>query len=55
MKLFILVERGCVQGVYSDNPKVEVEVIDLDEQDAEQKEMAEMWADKVQAQYASVY
>lgn len=51
MKLFIIVEFGCVTDVYADSNKVEVEIIDLDEQDEDMLKLAQRRADEVQAEY----
>lgn len=55
MKIFIIVERGCVTDVYADSPKVEVEIIDLDDQNCEDcAREAKDRADQIQAEYVRV-
>ena len=55
MKIFIVVDRGTISGVYSDSNKVEVEIIDLDEVNGEKEAAhAEQRAEEVMAEYVSV-
>ena len=50
-KIFIIVNAGCVEAVYSDNAKVEVEIID---QDGDDRDEALRREDEIAAQYVRV-
>lgn len=55
MKIFIIVDRGCVAGVYADSKQVDVEVIDLDDvNDEKEADLAGQRAEQVAAEYAQV-
>lgn len=55
MKIFVIIDRGSVIGVYSDNAKVEVEIIDLDERDnMEDADHAEQRAQEVMSEFVRV-
>jgi hypothetical protein len=55
MKIFIIIDRGCISGVYADSNKVEVEIIDLDDvNDEKEAALAEQRAQEVAATYVEV-
>ncbi len=54
MKVFIVVNAGCVSAVYSDQPKAEVEIIDQDSQDADERRMALSREDVIAAEFVKV-
>ena len=55
VKVFVIIDHGCVSGVYSDSNAVEVEIIDLDGVDDEKEAaLAEERAQEVMAEYAEV-
>lgn len=55
MKIFIIIDRGSVTGVYSDTAKVEVEIIDLDERESpEDHDRAEQRAQEVMSEFVEV-
>ena len=54
-KIAIIIDRGCVSGVYSDSSKVEVEIIDLDDCGRQaDTDRAEQRAQEVAATYVEV-
>jgi len=55
MKIFVIIDRGCISGVYADSSKVEVEIIDLDDvNDEKESAFAEQRAQEVAATFAEV-
>lgn len=53
MKIFIIIDRGCVSDVFTDYVgKVEVEIVDQDDQD--EREQALKREDEIAAMYAEV-
>jgi hypothetical protein len=55
VKIFVIVDHGCVSAVYSDSNKVEVEIIDLDGNHTyEDHLLAEQRAQEVAAEYVEV-
>jgi hypothetical protein len=54
MKVFIVVNAGCVSAVYSDNAKVEVEIVDQDGQEEGGREAALTREDEIAAEYVKV-
>jgi hypothetical protein len=54
MKLFIIVNAGCVSAVYADNPRVEVEVIDQDSQEEGERDKALSREDEIAAEHIKV-
>ena len=54
VKIFIVISSGCVSAVYSDNAKVEVEIIDQDAQDEIEQGRALSREDEIAAEMVRV-
>ncbi len=50
MKIFVVINAGCVSAVYSDQPKVEVEIIDQDSQEEGERDAALKREDEIAAE-----
>jgi hypothetical protein len=54
MKVFIIIDRGSVSGVYADSNKVEVEIIDQDSQEEGERERLLTREDEIAAEMVKV-
>jgi hypothetical protein len=54
MKIFIVIDRGCVSAVYADSNAVEVEIIDQDSQEEGERERALTREDEIAAEMVRV-
>jgi hypothetical protein len=55
VRIFVIIDRGCISGIYADSSAVEVEIIDLDDvNDEKEAALAEQRAQEVAANYVEV-
>jgi hypothetical protein len=54
MKIFIVINAGCVSAVYADSITVEVEIIDQDSQEEGERERALTREDEIAAEFVKV-
>jgi hypothetical protein len=54
MKIFIVINAGCISAVYSDTAKIEVEIIDQDSQEEGEREQLLAREDEIAAEHVRV-
>jgi hypothetical protein len=54
VKVFVIINAGCVSAVYADSNAVEVEIVDQDSQEEGERDKALTREDEIAAEYVKV-